>query len=65
MKAILKAAYRFRLIHKHVRSGSTHMCWRLRNTQVSLERGLIQRELPRAVIIRLRGRHVNGSTELG
>jgi hypothetical protein len=61
---MLKAAYRFRLIEKHVCRGSKHMCRRFRDMRVSLECGLIRRELPRAVIIRLWSRHVNGSREL-
>ena len=48
VEAILKAAFRFRILQKDVLSGSKHTC------------GLIQRELPHAVIISLRGRHVNG-----
>ncbi len=52
------------LIQKDVLGELKHTYWRLRDMQVSLECGLIQREFPQAVIISLRGRHVNGRDPL-
>jgi hypothetical protein len=60
VEAILKAIYRFHRIQKQVLSGAKDTCRRLRDMQVNLGCGMIRRELPRAVIISLRGRHVNG-----
>lgn len=52
------------LIYKDMLRRSKHTCQCLRDAQMGLERGLIRRELPRLVIIRLQDKRVNGR-ELG